>query len=196
MDAYELLTTRRSAHTLIEPGPSAAQLERMLAAAARVPDHGKLRLWRFLVVRGAARAALGSVWAEALQRRLPGLMDEIYAREAAKVLRAPLLVVVACKAEPSHPKIPLIEQLLSTGCAAFALTLAAQAEGFGAMWKTGDAAYDDGVKRALGLVPSDRIVGFVHIGTDTESAPETADKIKRPDARTLTSEWTGALAPV
>lgn len=187
MDAIALLTTRRSAHTLNEPGPSAAQLDAMLAAAARVPDHGKLRSWRFLVVRGKARDALGAVWADSLRRRQPGLMDDIYAREAQKALRAPLLIVVACKADPKHAKIPEIEQVLSAGSACYALTLAAQAQGFGAMWKTGAAAYDSSVKQALGLAPTDHIIGFVHIGTD----PETADTVKRPDARTLTTEWTG-----
>lgn len=187
MDAIALLTTRRSAHTLNEPGPSAAQLEKMLAAAARVPDHGKLRPWRFLVVRGTAREALGAIWADSLRRRQPGLMDEIYAREAQKALRAPILIVVACKADPKHPKIPEIEQVLSAGSACYALTLAAQAQGFGAMWKTGAAAYDANVKLALGLSATDHITGFVHIGTD----PDTEDRVKRPDARTLTSEWTG-----
>ncbi len=191
MDAYELLTTRRSAHALAEPGPSEAALSRILTAAARVPDHGKLRPWRFILVRGAGLGRLGQVWADALRRRDPSLPEEMYGREVQKALRSPLLIVVACKADAKHGKIPEVEQILSTGAAAYALTLAAKAEGFGSMWKTGPAAYDDSVKQALGLAPTDRIVGFIHIGTEAPAA----DTVKRPDPRSLTVEWTGALAP-
>ena len=193
MDAIELLTTRASAILLKEPGPDEAAIARMLAAAARAPDHGRLRPWRFILVRGAARERLGEVWEQALRRRDPGLPEVAYERERAKPLRAPLVIAVVAKAQPDHPKIPEVEQVLSAGCAAYAIMLAAKAEGFGAMWKTGDAAYDEGVKHAFGLEPWDHIVSFLHIGTLEAETPQT---VKRPHYSALTEEWAGPLVPV
>ncbi|HEY6517295.1 MAG TPA: nitroreductase [Steroidobacteraceae bacterium] len=164
MQAIDALLERRSAKTLSDPAPDDGALELLLECAARAPDHGRLRPWRFIVIRGAARERLGELMADQLRRKVPDASAETLQRERQKALRAPLIIVVAavCKAEA---KVPAIEQVLAAGAAAQNIMLAAPALGFGAMWKTGDAAYDDTVKAALGLAAADAIVGFLYLGT-------------------------------
>jgi nitroreductase len=164
MDAMELLRTRRSAPRLGEP-PSAQMVHAMLESVDRVPDHGRLQPWRLVLIEGDARFDFGEVLAEALSRRNPLANEQALAREREKALRAPLMIVVATRCDRSA-KIPIIEQVLSAGCAAHSIMLAAFAQGLGAMWRTGEAAYDNGVKSALGIEPDDLIVGFIYVGTD------------------------------
>lgn len=184
MDALEALHTRASAAALEEPAPNEDQLAAMLKAAAHAPDHGLMRPWRFIVVRGDARAQLGEVMAEATQQREPTATVESLERERNKPLRAPMLVVVAAKPRERRG-VPEVEQLLAAGAAAENVMLAAHALGFGAMWRTGDAAYDDRIKAALGLEPTDAIVGFLHIGTPKVPIPSR----QRPES--LAFEWSG-----
>jgi nitroreductase len=165
MQAIDLLLTRRSARALAEPAPDAAALDLILASAVRAPDHGRLRPWRFVVVREAARARLGELLAAHLQRSHAQVSPETLERERSKAFRAPLIVVVGAHVN-SAVKIPVIEQMLAAGAAAAAMMLAAVALGFNAMWKTGSAAYDDTVKQALGFEPGDAIVGFLYLGTE------------------------------
>ncbi len=164
MQAIDALRKRRSAKALTDPGPDEAALDLLLESAARAPDHGRLRPWRFIVIRGAARERLGELMAKQLQRKQPGASTESLQRERQKALRAPLIIVVAAVYNASA-KIPPVEQMLSAGAAAQNIMLAATALGFGAMWKTGDAAYDDTVKAALGLEAQSAIVGFLYLGT-------------------------------
>jgi nitroreductase len=138
----------------------------MLACAVRAPDHGRLRPWRFVVVREAERARFGELLAEHLKRTQPQASAQAVERERDKALRAPLIIVVAARVNPAISKIPEIEQTLSAGAAAQNIMLAAFALGFNVMWKTGGAAYDAAVKRALGLEPTDAIVGFLYVGTE------------------------------
>ena len=173
MQAIDLLLTRRSARTLAEPAPDAASLELILASAVRAPDHGRLRPWRFVVVRQGARAHLGALLAAHLQRHQAQVAPETLERERSKAFRAPLIVVVGAHVN-SALKIPVIEQVLAAGAAAEAMMLAAVALGFNAMWKTGAAAYDDTVKQALGFEPHDAIVGFLYLGTEAAPPPPQA----------------------
>jgi nitroreductase len=166
MQAIEALLTRRSARALTEPAPDAPALELIFSAAARAPDHGRLRPWRFVTVRAAARERFGALLADQLRRSHPQTAEEALQRERLKAFRAPLIVVVAAHCDPKV-KIPVIEQTLSAGAAAHAMMLAAFALGFNAMWKTGAAAYDATVKQALGLEPEDAIVGFLYLGTES-----------------------------
>jgi len=171
MQAIDALLARRSARALTEPAPDAGTLELMFSAAARAPDHGRLRPWRFVVVRGEARERFAGLLADQLRRTHPQIGEESLQRERLKAFRAPLIVVVAAHCDEAV-KIPAIEQTLSAGAAAHAMMLAAFVLGFNAMWKTGDAAYDATVKQALGLEPGDAIVGFLYIGIETgERAP-------------------------
>jgi len=171
MQAIDALLTRRSARALTEPAPDSGALELLFSAAARAPDHGRLRPWRFVVVRGAARERFGVLLAEQLRRTHPQSTEEALQRERLRAFRAPLIIVVAAHCDPAV-KIPVIEQTLSAGAAAHAMMLAALALGFNAMWKTGAAAYDATVKQALGLEAADAIVGFLYFGTESgERAP-------------------------
>lgn len=188
LDAIEALTTRASPAGLTTPAPDASALDAILRAAARAPDHGRLRPWRFILVDGDARIALGEVLADALRVREPGVADAAIAKERAKPLRAPLIVVVAARVR-EHRGVPEVEQIVAAGAAAQNLLLAAHALGFGGFWRTGAAAYDDTVKRALGLSPQDAIVGFVYLGTPS-GAP--ASPIAS-DVAPYVSHWTAPL---
>jgi nitroreductase len=165
MDAGELLRTRLSALKLGEPAPSARAVQAMLESAGRAPDHGCLRPWRLILIEGDARLDFGKILGDALSRRNPLADEQALAREREKALRAPLIIVVATRCDRSS-KIPIIEQIVSAGCAAHGILLAAVAEGLGAMWRTGNPAYDNEVKKSLGIEPDDLIVGFIHVGTD------------------------------
>jgi nitroreductase len=173
MQAIDALLTRRSARALIDPAPDEAALALMFACATRAPDHGRLRPWRFVVVRSEARGRFGDLLADHLRRAHPQVSAETLERERLKAFRAPLIVVVAAHCNPTA-KIPAIEQTLSAGAAAHAMMLAAFALGFNAMWKTGAPAYDPLVKSALGLESTDDIVGFLYLGTEPQRAPHVA----------------------
>jgi nitroreductase len=164
MDALEALTARMSPLELGEPAPDKTVERRLIEAALRAPDHGRLRPWRFIFIRGEGRKKLGEVLALALKRRDPQAGPGVLERERQKPLRAPLILIVAARIR-ANPKIPAVEQLLSAGAAAQNIMIACHALSFGAMWKTGDPAYDPGVKEALGLQATDEVVGFLYIGT-------------------------------
>ena len=187
MNLLDLLDSRRStpSRQLGEPGPDAAQLQRLLGAAIRVPDHGKLVPWRLLLIRGDARARLGERLAEIHRRNEPDAPDSVLTKDRERYNFAPLIVAVIARADADHPKIPLQEQILSAGCVAYNLLLGAQALGFGAQWLTGWAAYDRAAAEVLGLAANERVVGFVHIGTPRETAPERT----RPLLHDVVSEF-------
>ena len=152
----------------------------------RAPDHGRLRPWRFIAIRGEALNRFGDVLADTLQARSPAATPDMLVRERAKALRAPLIVAVAAHVQRGG-KIPEIEQVLSSGAAAQNIMLAAHAMGYGAMWKTGDPAYDPRVKQALGLDADDAIVAFIYLGTNTGGPRPTP----RPTAQEFLTEWRG-----
>ena len=164
-DAIDLLKTRRSFKPveLSGPAPSAAEIDTLLTVASRVPDHGKLTPWRFIVFEGEARRAAGDAIVKAFGVKYPDAKPEQAEAERARLTRAPLVIAVVSRAAP-HVKIPEWEQVLSAGAAAMNLVLAAHALGFGASWITEWYAYDRGVLDALGLAPHEKIAGFVHIG--------------------------------
>lgn len=188
LDGIATLATRASAINLTEPAPSDTELECILDAAVRAPDHGKLRPWKFLLVRGAARARLGDIMAKALLARDPNAPHQMIEAESAKPIRAPLLIIVAAASDPEHPKIPEIEQVISASCAAMNIFLAAHALGYGCMWKTGAPAYDSSVKSALGLEPQHHIVAFLYLGTHKIPPPD----IRRPRHADFVQIWEGA----
>jgi nitroreductase len=165
-NALDLLKSRRSIRItdLNAPGPTPAELNTLLTIGSRVPDHGKLTPWRFIVFEGAARTAAGEIIAEVFRGDNPNADAARLAIERNRLARAPLVVAVVSTAG-AHVKIPEWEQVLSAGAAAMNLELAAHALGYGANWTTEWYAYDRRVLDRLGLSPNERIVGFVHIGT-------------------------------
>ena len=164
-DALELLKTRRSfkAVELAGPAPSAAEIDTLLTVASRVPDHGKLTPWRFIVFEGEARRAAGAAIVAAFRAKYPDAKPEQAEAERTRLARAPLVIAVVSRAAP-HVKIPEWEQVLSSGASAMSLVIAAHALGYAATWITEWYAYDRNVLDALGLAPHERIAGFVHIG--------------------------------
>jgi nitroreductase len=170
MQTIETLLRRYSGRVLREPAPDEGALRLMLESALRAPDHGRLRPWAFLVIEGEGRSRFGNLLAEHARRTRPAATEEAIERERQKAFRAPMIIVVAARTNP-QAKIPVIEQILSAGAAAHAIVLAAFALGFNAVWKTGEAAYDESTKSALGLESKDAIVGFLYVGTDESDSP-------------------------
>ncbi|MDH3228192.1 MAG: nitroreductase [Alphaproteobacteria bacterium] len=192
MDIVDFLKARESTpwRMLGDPGPTEAEIQEFLAAAVTAPDHGAIRPWRFIVVRGDAREALGEVFTRALLKRKPDADEATVEKDRDRMRRVPLLIVVAASIREDHPKVPPSEQLVATGLAAQAILLAAQARGYGGVILTGDHAYDPAVKAALGLKDKHKIVAFVYIGTpEGELRPK-----RRPDAAKFTMEWTGPVS--
>ena len=167
-ETLQLLRTRRSVapHLLGEPGPTGEELDLLLTIAARVPDHGRLAPWRFIVVEGDARHRIGETIAAAYRADEPGADETKVAFERGRLARAPVVVAVVSRARP-HVKIPQWEQTLSAGAVCMSLVIAANAMGFGTSWLTEWYAFDRRVLDALGLTPDENMAGFVHIGRPT-----------------------------
>jgi nitroreductase len=163
MELIEALNTRGTAKTYGADAPTREHLAIALQAAVRAPDHGRLRPWRFMLIEGAQRRKFGDLLAASALRRIPALSAGDLQRERDKAMRAPLIIVVACRIVPGT-KIPAIEQLLAAGAATQNILLALHAQGYAAAWKTGEAAYDTEVKKALGFAADDHIVAFVYTG--------------------------------
>jgi nitroreductase len=189
MSALKLLNDRRSvpSRQLGEPGPTAADLRTLLEAAVRVPDHGKLVPWRFILIRGDARQRLGDLLAQTTLANNPDAAPAVVEKDRNRFRFAPLIVTVVARINETQSKVPAQEQLLTAGCVAYNLLIGAQQLGYGAQWLTGWAAYDATIRDALGVKADERVAGFIHIGTARESAPERL----RPDVDELVSEWQG-----
>ncbi len=171
--AIELLLSRRSgsAKAMIAPGPDESQLTTILRAASRVPDHGKLFPWRFIVIQGDARRRLGELLVETLRADEPALSSERAEIERGRFLRAPVVVGVVSRVREAIP-IPEWEQILSAGAACQTMLIAAHALGFVANWITEWPAYHPVVRERLGLKTGERIAGFVYIGTSSVQLEE------------------------
>jgi nitroreductase len=188
-EGLELLFRRRSIGRLTEPAPTATELDTMLRAAAAAPDHGELRPWRFVVLRGEAKEAFGNVLADAYLRRVAAAGGQPepakLAKERTKLNRAPVVVIV-CAVHVHDDKIPWADQVGSAHAAAQNLLLAATALGYGSMWRTGDPVFDPHVKRAVGLTEHDAIVGFLYVGTPHEGGEKPAND---PTLDGLVAHW-------
>lgn len=169
MELLSGIESRTSALKLSAPGPTREHIEQIIHAGVRAPDHGRLRPWRFVVLEGAARERLGDAMARMLREKIPQATAEQLAAERGKVMRAPTIIVVGAKI--SKGKIPDIEQVGAVAAGVQNMFLAAQALGYGVMWKTGAAAYDANVKAMFELAPEDHIVAFLYLGTTAAPGP-------------------------
>ena len=177
-ETVELLKKRRSVapHLLTDPGPTPEEIETLLTIASRVPDHGRLTPWRFLVIDREAGRRIGEAIAAAFKADQPDADEARIAPERERLARAPLVIAVVSRAKP-HVKIPEWEQVLSAGAVCMNLVLAANAMGYATSWLTEWFTFDRRVLDALGLAPDERMAGFVHIGRPAEAPVERL----RPD---------------
>jgi nitroreductase len=184
----DLLLNRNSApiHELKEPAPSDGEIETLIRAASRVPDHGRMEPWRFILYRGEARRRVGDMLAELAEKREGPLSDVRRDKELTRFSRAPLVVGVVSSPR-ENPKIPGWEMQLSAAAAAMNLVIAANAMGYGTNWITNWYAYDEEGRRLLGLAPHERVIGFVHIGTFAGVMQERP----RPDVAKLYADYSG-----
>lgn len=169
----DLLLTRRSVAPLqmTGPAPNAEELTSLLTISSRVPDHGKLAPWRFIVFEGEAMSRAGEIFSAVHRRKHPDASEDALRFERMRFQNSPMVIAVVSKAAP-HVKIPEWEQELSAGAVCMAMTIAANAMGFVTKWLTEWIAYDRDVAAALGLGPHERIAGYIHIGKSTEKPAE------------------------
>ena len=162
----DYLSTRRSipAFQMMEPGPGKSEIEEMLKLASRVPDHGKLAPWRFIVFRGEERARISTELAKMALAAKPELSAEMIAVENTRLTRAPVVIAVVSTAAP-HVKIPEWEQIMSAGAVCLNLLMAANALGYSSNWLTEWFAFDEKAYPLLGVKPGEKIAGFIHIGS-------------------------------
>ncbi len=162
MDALDALQNRTASPRLVEPAPSQDELQEILKAGLRAPDHGMLRPWHFLLISGEGREKLGQVFAANLEPE----NDQEEEKMLNSPLRAPLIIVAVTRFK-EHPKVPNIEQVCATAAAVQNMSVAIHALGYSSIWRTGKAAFSGAVKEALGFAASDEIVGFLYVGTPT-----------------------------
>lgn len=174
---------------LREPAPSDTEVETMIRVASRVPDHGRLEPWRFIVYRGNARVRIGEMLAELAEKREGPLTEGRRNQELARFSRAPLVIGVVSSPK-ENPKIPQWEMFLSGGMAAMNLMIAANALGYGTNMITNWYSDTEEGRRILGLAPHERVIGFVHIGSYSGTSPERP----RPDVSKLYADYSGPWA--
>lgn len=185
-NALSLLLQRHSipSRQLAAPAPDEATLRELLAAAIRVPDHGKLVPFRLIRFEGDAKLRFGEQLAELASRKQPELSDAKREKEQLRYTFAPLVIAVIARIDAGS-SVPEIEQRLSAGCVAYNILLGAHALGFGAQWLTGWAAYDPDVATLLRLAANEHVAAFVHLGTPQLDAPDR----ERPALDDLLSTW-------
>ncbi|ASV55074.1 MULTISPECIES: NAD(P)H nitroreductase [Lelliottia] len=182
MDALELLVNRRSASRLAEPAPAGEQLENILRAGMRAPDHGTLTPWHFFIIEGAGRDRFSTLLENGA---MAAEQDEKAIDKARNApFRAPMIIAVVAKCQPEH-KVPVWEQEMSAGCAVMAMQMAAVAQGFNGVWRTGPLTDSPVVREGFSCAEHDKIVGFLYLGTPqlkastTISTPDTAPFVTR-----------------
>jgi len=165
MSAIEQLLSRKSHNRLIAPAPSEYQVEIMMQAALRAPDHALLKPWRYRIFTGDSLNLLGEKFVKASIEENSDLTDEKLAKIKNKPLRAPMLIIASVVIK-SHPKVPDIEQILSAGASVQNLIMAAHFLNVGAIWRTGNLAFNRFLMKDLDMDTNESIVGFVYLGQE------------------------------
>lgn len=181
MDALELLINRRSASRLAAPAPAGEVLDNILHAGMRAPDHGTLQPWRFIIIENEGRDRFSALLEKA--SRDAKLDDKAIEKAQQAPYRAPMIITVVAHCE-EHPKVPRWEQVVSAGCAVMAMQMAAAAQGFNGIWRSGAWTEDESVRQAFHCRPQDAIVGFLYLGTPQLKSSTT---ILPPDSAALVS---------
>jgi nitroreductase len=162
MDALELLLNRRSVAKLMAPAPEGKALEHIIEAGLRSPDHGNLTPWRFVIAQGKGLQTLSDIFSSAA--KMNGSSEAMIEKLEQAPFRAPMIIIAIANVKP-HPKVPAFEQYLSAGCAVQAMQMAAIAQGFQGIWRSGEWMFDPEVKHAFSVEGEDEIVGFLYLGT-------------------------------
>lgn len=162
MDALDLVVNRRSTSRLSEPAPKGEALENILRAGMRAPDHGALQPWRFIIIEDEGRERFSQLLETAA--REDRMEDKAIEKAKKSPFRAPMIITVVAHCEEHH-KVPRWEQVVSAGCAVMAMQMAAQAQGFNGIWRSGAWTEHDAVRQAFGCRAQDAIVGFLYLGT-------------------------------
>lgn len=183
MDALDLLVNRRSASRLAEPAPTGEALEKILQAGMRAPDHGTLQPWHFFIIENDGRDRFSAVLEQAAREN--GGDEKAIDKARNAPFRAPLIITVVAKCQ-DHPKVPQWEQLLSAGCAVMAMQMAALAQGYNGIWRSGPLTDSPIVREAFNCGEQDRIVGFLYLGTPQLKASTT---ISVPDTRPFVTRF-------
>ena len=188
-DAADRIRERRSvrAADILEPGPSESEINEMLEIASRVPDHGKLGPWRFLIFDGDSRQKFGELLRSQFAKTNPDSSEAILEREYSRFMRAPTIIGVISKVD-SASRIPEWEQILSSGAVCQNLLVGASLMVFAAQWLTEWYAYDEVIAKSLGLIENERVSGFIYIGSATAKPTERG----RPDLQSRSSKWCSA----
>ncbi|UQG57807.1 MULTISPECIES: nitroreductase [unclassified Marinobacter] len=177
----DFILARSSEPRLQAPAPGPDVLAQAFSCAARAPDHGLLRPWRYLVVEGEGLERLGDLFADTYD---PEADEKTLAKLRKSPLRAPM-VIIAIASPVEHPKIPASEQVLSAAAGTTLLELALQDAGFGVMWRTGSPAYNPAVTRALGLSEQESVIGFIYTGSVVCAKPA----VPRLEPGAFVSRW-------
>ncbi|HRK23661.1 MAG TPA: nitroreductase [Beijerinckiaceae bacterium] len=185
--AYDALIQRRSASAkhLVAPGPETSVLHRILFAASRAPDHGRLHPFRFVIIRPESRVRFADVLAEAARQDRPDLPETEIGRAREKAHQGPCLIGLIARIDTAHPKIPASDQWLTVGCALENLLLATAAEGFAAAVRSGRSLEAPAIREAFALGPNEHFTCFIALGTPSEWPPAKP----KPDVAELTSQW-------
>jgi nitroreductase len=165
----EFILTRRSADSLVEPGPTRAQLDQMLLAAGTVPDHGQLRPYRFAVIEGDGRGAFGDALTRVAAARKPDAPAGAFDKLRSKAFRSPTIIAVI--ASPKPGKIEPWEQHVTAACTGYAIMLAAHALGVGAVWKSVPFTKGDALTKLFALADGEEMLGWIHLGTVAGADP-------------------------
>ncbi|CAI9119582.1 nitroreductase family protein [Brytella acorum] len=182
----DFLLSRASTDHLIEPAPEKAQLAVILSAALRAPDHGKLRPWRYVVIKGKRRQEFAELVVAAMRRTTPDVPQKKIEKRFQRFSEMPMTIALGMHIQPDG-KIPVAEQELAVGAAAMNVLNALHAEGFGAMWVTGEYSDDPQFLAALGFASPHRIAGFLFVGTPEKGPSQT----HRPDVEDYMAIWKG-----
>ena len=172
----------------MEPGPSSADIQALIAAAVTAPDHGGLRPWRFILIADEARPALGELFMAVKQRISPDAPVSEQERERERALRAPTLLAVVARLERNEPRVEVRDQYASVGAAIQNILLAAHAMGYGAIMLSGRKTRDRELVGALGLTGQEELFGFICLGTPSSSPKPKA----RPDVADHLTVWRGS----
>lgn len=186
MDALSALHNRVSMPRLTGPAPTPEQQQALFQAALRAPDHAWLRPWRFLVLEGESLERLGDLFHAAALAKTGDPTAEAVQRSRSLPLRAPLMIIAISSPKP-HPKVPEQEQDMSCAVAVGNMLVAAHAMGLGAVWRTGEPAYDPLIREGLGLAAGEKIIAFLYVG---QSAGE-GKTVPALDSRDFFRRWPG-----